>query len=137
LQSASGVTAGQIWTLPNATGTVALTSDVSVKMPTLTSFNPQTSSYTLVLGDGAGNVEVQMNNASANNLSIPTNASVAFPVGTTITITSIGAGQTTVVPISGVTINSAGGLTKLRVQYSKGVLTKIATNTWELGGDLQ
>lgn len=125
IANATGMTSAQV--------TAALT---YAPMPVLTAFNTQTASYTLVLGDGT-NTEVQMNNASANNMTIPTNASVAFAIGTTITITSIGAGQTTIVPISGVTLNSAGGLTKLRVQYSSGVIKKTATNTWELAGDLQ
>lgn len=123
--NATGMTSGQVTTALGFT-----------PMTVLTALNAQTSSYTLVLGD-AGNTEVQMNNASANNLTIPTNASVAFAIGTTITITSIGAGQTTIVPTGGVTMNAAGGATKLRVQYSHAVLLKTATNTWELSGDIQ
>jgi hypothetical protein len=37
-----------------------------------------------------------MDNASANTFSIPTNASVAFPIGTQINVLQIGAGQTTI-----------------------------------------
>lgn len=96
--------------------------------------NAQTASYTLVLTD-EGKL-IQQNVATANNLTVPTNATVAFPVGTQITIVSIGAGQVTIVPAAGVTINSAGGALKLRVQYSSGTLIKTATDTWLLVGDI-
>lgn len=95
--------------------------------------NQQTASYTLVLSD-AGKL-VEMNNASANNLTVPLNSSVAYPVGTQINILQTGAGQTTVVATSGVTINSTPGL-KLRTQWSSATLIKRATDTWVLVGDL-
>ena len=97
-------------------------------------FNAQTASYTLVLADAG--IGVTMSNASANNLTVPTNASVAFPIGTTVLIASIGVGQTTIVASGGVTINSAGGALKLRVRYSSGTLIKTATDTWLLLGDI-
>lgn len=96
--------------------------------------NEQADSYTLVLSDA--HKRVRMNKATANNLTVPTNASVAFPVGTQIMLDQMGAGQTTVVAAGGVTINSADGALKLRVQFSGAVLIKSATNTWQLYGDL-
>ena len=93
----------------------------------------QTASYTLVLADKAKVVE--MNVASANNLTIPTNANVAFPTGTQIHIVQTGAGQTTVVAPAGGTANSATTL-KLRAQWSAATLIKRDTNTWVLVGDL-
>lgn len=93
----------------------------------------QTASYTLVLADAADIVEVS--NASANNLTVPLNSSVAFPIGTQINILQTGAGQTTVVATSGVTINATPGL-KLRAQWSSATLIKRATDTWVLIGDL-
>ena len=93
----------------------------------------QTASYTLVLADASKLVEVS--NASANNLTVPLNSSVAFPVGTQINILQTGAGQTTVVATGGVTINATPGL-KLRAQWSSATLIKRATDTWVLIGDL-
>jgi hypothetical protein len=93
----------------------------------------QTASYTLVLSDSSDLVE--MSNASANNLTVPLNSSVAFPVGTQIHILQTGAGQTTVVATGGVTINASPGL-KLRAQWSAATLIKRATDTWVLVGDL-
>lgn len=94
--------------------------------------NPQTANYTLAATD----TYVRMTVASANTLTIPTNASVPFPIGTRIQIEQGGAGQTTITPAAGVTINSAGGLTKTRVQYSMVTLTKKETDTWLLTGDI-
>lgn len=96
--------------------------------------NTHTASYTLVLGDGGS--MVRQNVATANNVTVPLNASVAFPVGTQITIENTGAGQVTIVPTGGVTINSAGGALKLRVQFSAATLIKTATDTWSLSGDI-
>lgn len=95
--------------------------------------NQQTASYTLVLADAGKLVEIS--NASANNLTVPLNSSVAYPVGTQINILQTGAGQTTVVATGGVTINGTPGL-KLRAQWSSATLIKRATDTWVLVGDL-
>ena len=95
--------------------------------------NAQVASYTLVLADKDKIVE--MSNASANTLTVPLNATVAYPVGTQINIIQTGAGQTTVTATGGVTINSTPGL-KIRSQWSSATLIKRATNTWVLVGDL-
>jgi hypothetical protein len=98
---------------------------------TLTS--AQTAAYTLVLADRSKMVEMSV--ASGHNLTVPTNANVAFPVGTTITVLQTGAGQTTIAGQSGVTINATPGL-KLRAQWSSATLIKRATDTWVALGDL-
>jgi hypothetical protein len=109
------------------------TVDLSTKQDALLTTSAQTLSYTLVLSD-AGDL-VEMSNASANNLTVPLNSSVAFPTGTQIHILQTGAGQTTVVATGGVTINASPGL-KLRAQWSAATLIKRATDTWVLVGDL-
>jgi hypothetical protein len=98
------------------------------------SVNTRTASYTLVLSDA--NKVIEMNVASANVLTVPTNASVAFPIGTMIGIDQLGAGQTTITPAGGVTIRSSGSLLKLSGQYSSATLRKRATDEWVLVGDL-
>ena len=95
--------------------------------------NAQTASYTLVLEDKGKLVE--MNVATANNLTVPLNSSVAWPVGSSIDILQMGAGQTTIVATAGVTINATPGL-KIRTQYASATLLKRATDTWILLGDL-
>jgi len=97
-------------------------------------FNRRTASYTLVLTDQ--NKVVEMNVATANNLTVPTNASVAFPIGTEIAITQYGAGKTTVVASSGVTIRSAGALLSISAQYAMATLLKVGNNEWYLVGSL-
>lgn len=96
--------------------------------------NRQTGSYTLVIGDN--NKVIEMNVGSANDLTVPPNSSVAFSVGTVIEAFQYGAGQTTIVAGSGVTIRSSGGKLKLTGQYSGASLRKIATDEWCLVGDI-
>lgn len=96
--------------------------------------NNETASYTLV-ADDAGKV-VEMNVASANNLTIPPNSSVAFDVGTVIVVRQEGAGQTTLVAGSGVTLNSEGSRVKLKAQHAMCVLLKVATDEWNAEGNL-
>jgi len=97
--------------------------------------NEQTgTTYTLALTDG-GKV-VEMNNASANTLTVPPNSSVAFPVGTQILVVQAGAGQTTLAPDTGVTINSKDGNLKLSAQWCAATLIKRATDVWVVVGDL-
>jgi len=96
--------------------------------------NAQTASYTLALTDKDKLVEVS--NASANTVTIPLNSSVAFPIGTQITILQTGTGQTTIAGTGGVTVNATPGL-KLRAQWSSVTLIKRGTDTWVALGDLQ
>lgn len=97
-------------------------------------FNAQTgTTYTLALTD-AGDV-VTLTNASPITVTVPTNASVAFPIGSQITLAQTGAGQVTVVGDVGVTVNSADSRLKLRAQYSAATLIKTATNAWLFIGD--
>lgn len=98
-----------------------------------TSVNPQTASYTAQLSD-ANNL-VTMNVAGANNFTVPTNASVAFPIGTTITVQQLGAGTTTLNPAGGVTILTPASLTT-RVQNSTVSVIKLGTDLWIAAGDL-
>lgn len=99
----------------------------------ITEVNAQTASYTAVLGDA--NKVVEISNAGANNFTIPLNASVAYPVGTFLTIVQTGAGATTVVATGGVTIRCRQTLV-LKGQYSMASLYKRATDEWVLTGDL-
>lgn len=122
-------------------GTVVGTSDTqTLTAKTLTdpkitqSINAQTgTTYTLVLTDASK--FVTLSNAGAITLTVPPNSSVAFPVGSTVELIAIGAGQVTVAQGSGVTVNATPGL-KLRAQYSGATLVKTGTDQWYLVGDL-
>ena len=92
------------------------------------------TTYTLALTDD-GKV-VEMNNASANTLTVPPNSSVAFPVGSQILVLQTGAGQTTLAAGAGVTVNSKDGNLKLSAQWCAATLIKRATDVWVVVGDL-
>jgi hypothetical protein len=128
----TGVTAGTGLTGGGSSGAVTVSFDYSVGNQSVES--AQTASYTLVLTD-AGKL-VTMSVASANNLTIPPNSSVAFPTGTRIDVIQKGAGQTTLVAGSGVTINSKASALKLSAQYAGCSLIKYGTDTWFAVGDL-
>jgi hypothetical protein len=87
------------------------------------------SPYVLALLDRRSIVE--MNAAGANVVTIPTNATVAFPVGTTITVSQYGVGVTTITGATGVTLNgTSGGSVQAAGQYKAVHLYKRATNEW-------
>lgn len=151
----TGVTAGTGISGGGTSGTVTVSIDTSVTADlttaqTLTNktltdpkinlaFDAETASYTAVLANN-GQV-VTMNNASANTFSIPTNASVAFPVGTQINVLQIGAGQTTIQAVTSgtTTIQSTGASAaapKLRARYSMATCIKAGTDLWYVVGDI-
>lgn len=96
--------------------------------------NAQTASYTLALTDG--DKVVEMTSTSATTVTVPPNASVAFPIGASIEIARMGTGSVTIAQGSGVTIVSRGGLRAVGNQYSSVTVRKNATNNWHLVGDL-
>lgn len=99
-----------------------------------TTISTKTASYTLVLTDKNTLIETNVT-SSANTITVPTNASVAFPVGSQIQIAQYGTGKTQVIGSSGVTINATPGA-YLRARYSSATLVKRATDEWYLFGDL-
>lgn len=92
------------------------------------------ASYTLALADA--NTWIEMNSDSAQTVTVPTNAAVAFPIGTEIILIQKGAGQTTISPDGGVTVNSYDSEDKTYGQYAVAGLKKAATDTWYLFGNL-
>ena len=155
ITAGTGLSGGTI----TASGTIAIdtatTVDVSTAQtltnktltsPTLNaplinlSLNAQTgTTYTFVLADNGKLVTAS--NASAQTYSIPTNASVAYPIGTQINIIQIGAGQVTINAVtSGTTTVSSTGATatapKLRAQFSSATCIKASTDLWYVVGDI-
>ena len=95
--------------------------------------NAQTgTTYTLVLTDVAK--VITLTNASPITLTVPTNASVAFPIGTQILLYQGGAGQVTI--SSSATIRSEGAKLKISGQYGVAGLLKLATDEWVAFGNL-
>ncbi|QCW22434.1 minor tail protein [Gordonia phage Tayonia] len=108
--------------------------DTSVLAAQLVTINAQTGAYTLVATDA--NKAVEVTSGSAVNVTIPTNASVGFPIGTVIEVDQMGAGKVTIVGASGVTVQSAVATPTSRAQYSALVLRKRAADLWLVTGDL-
>jgi hypothetical protein len=123
------------------TGSLVFGTSPAISDPKIAqSINAQTgTTYTFVLADQGKYVTAS--NASAQTYSIPTNASVAFPVGTNIDLIQIGAGQVTVSAATPgtTTIYSTGATAaspKTRVQYSALTCKKISTDVWHVIGDI-
>ena len=111
--------------------TKALYGDGSFKVPgAYAAINTQTASYQITLNDSGSVVEMDV--AGANNLTVPSNATIAFPIGSCVDVVQLGAGQTTIVAADGVTIRSAGGVFTIASQYSGATLYKRGTDEWVL-----
>ena len=97
--------------------------------------NAQTgTTYTFALLDNGQLVTA--NNAGATTYTIPTHATIAFPPGTRIDLLSINTGILTISPAVGVTLASKGSKVTLTGNGSGGSLINLATDSWELVGDL-
>ena len=130
LSDLSIVTLGASQTLTSKTLTTPLISHTVVT---------DANNRTLEAGDQSA--ILRMTSGSANTITIPTNASVAFPIGTVMQIWSEGAGTTTIAGDTGVTLQGAGGSVSagscdIQTQYGGATLTKVATDTWNIAGDI-
>ena len=97
--------------------------------------NAQNTSYTLTITDSGKHIYSQ--NTATQVLTIPTNANVAFNVGTMVSIVLQGSGSMTISPFSGVTLYLAGNSTSASrtiSTYGMATLMKVATNTWFING---
>jgi hypothetical protein len=134
--AAGDVTLTGVQTLTNKTLTSPVLNDPKLNL----SINAQTgTTYTFVLTDNGKLVTAS--NASAQTYSIPTNASVAFPIGTQINLIQIGAEQVTVQAVSSgtTTVLSTGATAatpKTRAVYSALTLVKAGTDLWYVMGDI-
>ena len=104
------------------------------------SINGKTASYTAVLTDA--DKLITMTVATANTFLIPTNATVAFPIGTKIHVAQFGTGTTTVSAVtSGTTTLVSAGATPdapyTRMQYSAATCIKTGTDSWFILGDIR
>jgi hypothetical protein len=123
-------------TFPVSTGDV-LTAAIYNSLTAFTVDADATADYTAVLDDQY-QVLVPMNKATAVAFKIPTNASVAFPVGTAITVLNKGVGAVTIsATTSGTTtVLSAGAVaaSPTLAQYKTAVCIKTATDIWYVVG---
>ena len=120
---------------PYVTGDVLTAPDMNA----LVSFDisTQTADYTAVLADSYQEL-VLMNKATAIAFKIPTDASVAFPTGTVLTVLNIGAGTCTISAVTPgtTTVNSAGATSASPTisQYRSAVCMKLSANNWVVVG---
>jgi hypothetical protein len=119
-------TTGDIFTAADYNGLVAFTVGAA-----------QTADYTAVIADTYQVIEL-MNKATAIAYKIPTNASVAFPIGTVLTILNIGAGVCTISAVTSgtTTILSAGAVAAAPTlaQYKSAACIKTGTDAWYVVG---
>ena len=132
--AANSITSAQIVTGTIVNANVSASAAIELSKLADATIDDQASSYTLALTDK--NKFIKMTSGSANTVTVPTNASVAFPVGSQIHIIQYGAGKTQILPVAGTpTIYGTPGQF-LRAQYSSATLLKCDTNIWMLMGDL-
>ena len=121
---------------PAATGDV-LTSSMFNGLTAFTVGAANTVDYTVVLADQYQVLQI-MNKATAVAFKIPTDASVAFAVGTAITVLNIGAGVCTISAVTpGTTTVLSAGATAASptiAQYKSAVCIKTAANAWYVVG---
>ena len=97
--------------------------------------NDAAAARTLGLADI--NAHLVFSSASAVTVTVPLNASVAFPIGSTIDLEQTGSGVVSVAGEAGVTVNKPAGRTAATLgQYAVIRLRKVALNTWTLFGEL-
>jgi len=95
--------------------------------------NQTATTYTPVLSDEG--LMVTLSNASAITVSLPSDASVAFPLGAEIDFLWWGVGQPTFAAAVGASLTATPGF-KLRDRYSACTIKKMAPDTWVMMGDL-
>jgi len=123
-------------TFPVVTGDV-LTSTIFNGLPAFAVQNAKTADYTAASGDEYQQ-RVQMNKATAVAFKLPTDATFAFPVGTVITVLSIGVGVVTISAVTpGTTTVLSAGATAASptlAQYKSAACIKTAANAWYVVG---
>jgi hypothetical protein len=100
----------------------------------ISAINDQAANYQPVLADA--DALVRMTSGSANTFTLPADATVNFPLRTSIGISQNGAGQTTFAAGAGAIIQVRGNALKMAGQHGVATAIKVAANTWLLTGDL-
>jgi hypothetical protein len=96
----------------------------------------KTADYTLTIVDSGKTIYMAGGTSGNNDVTVPLNVSVAFPVGARIEVVQTGSAQTSFIAASGVTLNSKFSNKKISARYGGATLIKTGTDTWLLIGDL-
>jgi hypothetical protein len=101
----------------------------------------RSTSFVLSLADAGRTIDIE--SASSVTVTIPTDATLSFPIGSQIAFIQTGAGQVVFNPESGVTLLNKGyvdptavGNRKIAAPYTPATLIKRSANNWILIGDL-
>ncbi len=98
--------------------------------------NQSGTTYTLAAIDRTR--VTRLTNAAAVTVTVPLNATVAIPIGSVIAARQVGAGEVTFTPTGGVTVNVPAGYQAKTARVGATVaLHKVATDEWDLTGDLK
>jgi hypothetical protein len=132
---------GGAGTWGSITGTLSAQTDLQAaldaKAPVGIPQNSQSTAYTLVLGDANKHILHLSADTTARTMTIPANASVAFPVGTAITFVNQNAAGVMTIAITTDTMRLAGpGTTGSRTLAPNGIATalKITPTEWIISG---
>jgi len=107
-------------------------------VPSRTAIIQKTAEYTLSsLTERDSLIEVSHTGGTAVKILIPTDATLNYPIGTSIDVLRTNTGAVTIEAVTPgtTTVNATPGL-KLRAQWSSATLFKRAANTWVVMGDL-
>jgi hypothetical protein len=119
----------------NQTDLDTLTTTVNTKADKLATFVAVSANRTLELTDA--NKILDFTNSVAVTVTVPTNTTIAFPIGTQIAVLRNGEGTVTFAGASGVTVNSKDSALAIAGQYASAALLKTGTDTWQLIGSLE
>ena len=114
-------------------GSSSSTTTIYQNRPEVTQVEPTTAR---TLSSGDANTVIECTNAAAVTITVPTSASSFIPLDETIYIIQGGAGQVTVSPAVGVTIDYSDSL-KTRTTESTIGLKQIQVDKWQLFGDTE
>jgi hypothetical protein len=94
--------------------------------------NSKSADYTLVIGDAGKHIFHPTSDGTARTFTIPSNSSVAYPIGTAITFVNQNLAGVITIAITTDTMRLAGsGLTGSRTLAANGIATALKVNTTE------
>jgi len=109
--------------------------DIKFDSKALNRANVVTTTINTILTLSHASQYIRVNNVGSRTVTVPTNASVAFPFGTQVEVHRAGTGPVTIVAAGGVTLNVPETLA-LRKQHSTCTLIKVGLNEWDVVGDM-